>query len=192
MTVGLASTPNTPSRFLWGNSNVFTDKKLEDMSDGEYRDYLDKTARQRDRESQLISITQNRGLAQGQSVNPGVGSSGVGSSGSFNWQSGTFGDLTKQAKDLAEFNLGLNQRQADFDFEKRNKEFDNNTARQQRINEQQNTWQSALNRETQDAQTKRLDMQIQGQNRQQDVANQQQNFMTGNAVRLASRRLGAR
>jgi hypothetical protein len=121
---------------------------------------------------------------------------GIGANaGSFNFQSGTalggtFGDLTKQAKDLAEFNLGLNQRQGEFDFDKRNREFDANTGRQMRVNEQQNKWQSDLNRETQEAQTKRLGLQIEGQDRQQRTGIDQENFATDRAVRLASRRLG--
>lgn len=117
---------------------------------------------------------------------------GASVSGGFNWQTGTFGDATQQAKDLAEFNLGLNERQSQSDLIKRSKEFEENTARQMRVNEQQNKWQSDLNRETQEAQTNRLKLQIEGQNRQQDVGNLQQNLMTSSAVRLASRGLGGR
>jgi hypothetical protein len=129
------------------------------------------------------------GSATGGSATGGLQSLGA-NNGSFNFQTGTFGDLTKQAKELAEFNLGLNQRQGEFDFDKRNKEFDANTGRQMRVNEQQNKWQSDLNRETQEAQTKRLGLQIEGQDRQQRTGIDQENFATDRAVRLASRRLG--
>jgi hypothetical protein len=196
MTVGLSKGATWNPSFRWGNSSVITNKKLEDMSDAEYQDYINRTKIQRDRESELIGVTQNRGLAKGQSVNPGeqdrlsAATGGASNLGAYNFQTGTFGDLTKQAKELAEFNLGLNQRQGEFDFDKRNKEFDANTGRQMRVNEQQNKWQSDLNRETQEAQTKRLGLQIEGQDRQQRTGIDQENFATDRAVRLASRRLG--
>jgi hypothetical protein len=196
MTVGLSKGATWNPSFRWGNSSVITNKKLEDMSDAEYQDYINRTKIQRDRESELIGVTQNRGPAKGQSVNPGeqdrlsAATGGASNLGAYNFQTGTFGDLTKQAKELAEFNLGLNQRQGEFDFDKRNKEFDANTGRQMRVNEQQNKWQSDLNRETQEAQTKRLGLQIEGQDRQQRTGIDQENFATDRAVRLASRRLG--
>lgn len=105
---------------------------------------------------------------------------------------GEYGALTDQAKDLARFRLGLDKEQADFSYGLRDKEAEGNFGRQYKLNAQQYDSQKGINLDTQSAMNQRLESELQNRLQQQDRGINQENFATGRAIRLASRRLGQR
>jgi hypothetical protein len=96
------------------------------------------------------------------------------------------------AERAARFKQDLEKEQANFSFDLRNREFDNNFGRQFKIDTNQRTFDQNINRDTQDAMTGRLDKELINRLKQQERGINQENFATGRAIRLASRRLGSR
>jgi hypothetical protein len=110
----------------------------------------------------------------------------------FGGTGGSLDDYTKQAKDLAQFNLGLSEGQSTFDQGLRNQDADLNLKRQQQLNDQTYGWQEKINNDTQDALTGRLNSQLQNNLQLQQGQIDQQNNTLGRAIALASSRLGSR
>jgi hypothetical protein len=169
-----------------GRSNQ---KGIFDMSDAEFQDYQNYQNRGQQRISQLSSNSNSNRLA-------GLGGSSGGSTESSNalgsFLGGDFNldSMTDRAKDLARFRLGLDQEQAGFFGDLREKEAQSNFGRQTGFERQQQEGRESLTNLTQNALTTRLDKELSNRLTQQDRNIGQQNLATNRAINLASRRLG--
>lgn len=179
----------------------FSSGKLGDifgnMSDDEWNQFLSNQQKSQSRQAQLNSLrggnqnTSNSGLFGGVSGNT--------SSNNASSLFGGLGDLTKsdgykslvdQAKDMAQFRLGLDKDQAQFSYGLRDKEAEGNFGRQFKLDTQQRQFDRDINTDTQSALTQRLDKELNNRLQQQQTGINQENFATNRAIRLASRRLG--
>ena len=161
------------------------------MSGTEFNDYFSKVQEANNRFSLLDGISPSR--TQGR--NTGT-STGTNSSASANASLGISGiggieDITKQAKDLAQFRLGLDFQQMDKSAGLREQESANNFGRTTKLTDQTYNWQRLINQDTQGAQTQRNTDTLNTQKQMQATDIDQQNFNTRRAIGLASRRLGA-
>jgi hypothetical protein len=167
-----------------------TYKSLDQMSEKEFSDYLNKKNTVEQRKS-LLGI----GSSPSASASAAASSSGNASS--------LFGDLssyTDQAKDLARFRLGLDQDQAKFSSGLRETEFESDFGRnykladqqiggQYKLGEQQITGQKDLANIQQSATTDRLQRQLESQQGMQRTGFDQQNLYRAQSAALALRGL---
>lgn len=169
----------------WGTSS---DKLLSEMSDDEYNAFLALDERNRNRTLGLVGATglQNQNTITGtgtggiKSTTPGIGIGGI----------GNIEDITKQAKDLAEFRLGLDFRGMDKTASLREAESANNFGRTQKLTDQTFNWQRLINQDTEGAKTQRNTDQLNTQQRLQSNQINQENLAARRAIGLASKRLG--
>lgn len=103
---------------------------------------------------------------------------------------GGIDDITKQAKDLAQFRLGLDFQQMDKSALLREQESANNFGRTTKLTDQTKGWERLINTDTQDAITKRNTDTLTTQKDMQNTGINQENFAARRAIGLASRRLG--
>lgn len=164
---------------------ITTKKPLEEMTDAEFSDFQNKVDTLKSRENAL------RGSSPPSSRANQTNTSSSSSSNLFGL-GGDFGSLTEQAKDLARFRLGLDKDQAEFSFGLRDKEAEGNFGRQFKLDTQQRQFDRDINTDTQSAMTQRLEKELTNRLEQQERGINQENFATGRAIRLASRRLGDR
>jgi hypothetical protein len=175
------------------------EKAINDMSDGEFEDYLSKQSRTNNRLDRLGGLfgglnSAGNGLSGGtlggsnKSTSTSTTSSNLGGFGGL----GDFDSLSDKAKDLARFRLGLDKEQSEFSFGLRDKEAEGNFGRQFKLDTNQRQFDRNINTDTQSAMTDRLQKQLNTQLEQQSRDINQQNFATSRAINLASRRLGSR
>jgi hypothetical protein len=163
-----------------------TYKTLDQMSDKEFSDYLNKKNTVEQRKS-LLGIGSSN-------LNSNPGSSLSSNSSSLNSGSGSslFGNLssyTDQAKDLARFRLGLDQEQAKFSSGLRETEFQSDFGRNYKLADQQIGGQKDITNIQQSATTDRLQRQLESQQGMQKSGFDQQNLYRAQSAALALRGL---
>lgn len=162
---------------------VFTEKRLQDMSDNYFNSYIDLVKKTNSRQDLLDSLAPKKSSTNdNDSVNSSSfvvgGLSGI-------------DDITKQAKDMAEFRLGLDFRGMDKAAQLRENESQANFGRTSKLTDQTFNWQRMINQDTEDARTQRNTNTLNRDREAQTMGIDQENFATRRAIGLASRRLGA-
>lgn len=163
-------------------------QSLGDMSDDEFSNYLSKIDKTNNRLRQLYknddTWSNNKTgstSSDNNSQQPGVSIGGL---------SG-IDDITKQAKDMAEFRLGLDFRGMDKAAQLRENESQANFGRTSKLADQTFNWQRMINQDTEGAKTQRNTDILNREREAQTMGIDQENFATRRAIGLASRRLGS-
>lgn len=94
------------------------------------------------------------------------------------------------AERAANFKQSLDKDMANFNFGLRDREAEGNFGRQFKLDNQQRTFDRNINTDTQNAMTLRLDKELNNRLEQQQRGINQENFATNRAIKLASKRLG--
>lgn len=171
---------------------------LGDMNDEQYNDFVTRDRKARERLNEIYGFSQNQfsnNSNTGTSGTTGGSNNSGGSSNANNFLGIGFGGgidgLTQNAKDLAEFRLGLDFRGMDKAAGLRETESANNFGRTTKLTDQTFDWQRLINNDTQGAMTQRNTDTLQNQRQLQsaDLGFQDNNIRR--AIGLASRRLGS-
>lgn len=162
---------------------------LANLSPDQWQSFYNQQKTGSDRLNSLLSLGNNNS-SSGSSSDSSNSSSSSGSSNGLGLGSGNLDDYTNQAKNLAQFNLGLTENQSTFDQNLRNQDADLNLGRQKQLNDQTYGWQQNINNDTQNALSSRLNSQLQNNLQLQQGQIDQQNNTLGRAISLASTRLG--
>lgn len=185
---------SSPTPMAFGGSSVFTTKRLEEMSPQEYQDYYNKVQLSFARNNELDALNPGRSkttFGSGSSASSsGSNTSSTSSTGSlFGSLNGNFGGLVDQAKDLAQFNLGLSKDQAQFYRGLREDEAQADFGRNFKLQDQQIIGQKDLTNIQQSATTDRLQRQLDSQQTMQQRGFDQQNLFRAQSAALALRGL---
>lgn len=187
--ISLFNKPGRP-QYSYGQG-VWSDKRLDQMSGDEFNDYYNKVAENKRRNDLLGNLT----IRDTSNSNSG-GNTGINSNSSNNSLSvggiGGIDDVTKSAKDLAQFRLGLDFQQMDKSAGLREQESANNFGRTTKLTDQTYGWQRNINADTQNALTQRNTDTLNKQSEMQKTGIEQDNFNTRRAIGLATRRIGGR
>jgi hypothetical protein len=159
-----------------------TRKGIADMSPEEWQAYLNKQNTGNSRLQQLNASASNFGIG-------GSNNSSSSSTGSSSSLFGNLSDYTAQAKDLAQFNLGLNKDQETFDSGLRETEAQNDFGRNYKLADQQIGGQKDITNIQQGATTDRLQRQLNSQQTMQKSGFDQQNLYRAQSAALALRGL---
>jgi hypothetical protein len=182
--------------------NIITDKPIGQMSQDEYNQYLDKVKQVNSRGRQVAFLNagldpslfdNNSSLNNSGSTNTNASTSSANSSTDSTGLLGSLsglGDATAAAKDLAQFNVGITNQEAQNAAALRETESQNNFGRTTKLTDQTYGWQNTINQNTQDALTKRNTDQLDTQKQMQNTDIGQQNYNTQRAIGLATQKIG--
>ncbi|MBO3462977.1 hypothetical protein G7B40_001630 [Aetokthonos hydrillicola Thurmond2011] len=163
----------------------------------QWQDYLKQNESTFQRQQQLEALQSKYGMLPSQIAQQSTGNQNTGDSSGFGSLFGNnsglfgggFGDWINTAKDLSNFQLGQNEKLAQFNLGLRNQEADSNFGRQYKLNQQEIQGTYDLNKMQQDATTNRLQSQLQNQSQMQQAGFNQDNLFRAQSAALAMRGL---